>query len=603
MSRLGPSRADSESTAAGSGRQTTMSSRRPRNDVASWLAGPAEVLGCVLFFMIYAGGAVPQVNEAHYLAKARHYWNPQWCAGDSFLESADAHTGFYLAVGWLTKWLSMPAAAWLVRLVTWTLLALGWRRLVRSLGLGLGWTLFTSAAAVVLVKHLHLAGEWFVGGIEGKSLAYPFVFSGMAAVIEQQWGRFWLRQSLATLFHPVVGGWSLLAGLFAGFWDHRSARFPASPVAACDINMSLGDPGPSGPAKVGIRERWTNGSIRAAALLAGALALSIAVGPALQLTRGASPTARRQADEIQVYERLPHHLVPHLMARAYQWRFGGLTLLWVAVALATWQSARPRRMHLMVALSVIVLLAGVGIDLVTRQRTDLGAWLLKFYWFRLADVFVPTGLVLGSVLLGYSRPRWLGELALGLALVAIMVSTAVQFQENRRDRRPAADRQGSFGMTGDLAEKQARYRDWRELTEWARESTDEASLFLTPTRSQTFKWYAERPEYVTWKDFPQDATSILSWHERIGRIADLGLYRPGPRPDAVSVGAFAASQGIDYVVVLRELDRDVWPFPLVFRNDTFDVYRIDKDGRSSRRDGGEAHQASRNIVSRIDSPG
>ncbi len=554
-----------------------MSNRSPRTDVVPWLAGPAEVLGCVLFFMVYAGGAVPQVNEAHYLAKARHYWNPQWCAGDAFLESTDAHTGFYLAVGWLTQWLSMPAAAWLARLATWTLLALGWRRLVRSLGLGLGWTLFSTAAAVVLVKHLHLAGEWFVGGIEGKSLAYPFVFSGMAAVIEQQWGRFWLRQCLATLFHPVVGGWSLLAGLFAGLWDHPPVRLPAASAVPSDINMSLGSPGNCGPKRGGNRERWDHRAIVAAALLAGALALSIAVGPALQLTRGASPTDRRKADVIQVYQRLPHHLVPHLMARSYQWRFGGLTLLWAAVATATWNSAGPRRMHLMVALSVIVLLTGVCIDLTTRQRTDLGAGLLKFYWFRLADVFVPTGLVLGSILLGYSRPRWLGELSLALALVAIAMSTAAQFQENRRDPRPAADRQGNFGIGGGLAAQQARYRDWRELSEWARESTDQRSMFLTPTRSQTFKWYAERPEYATWKDVPQDAASIVSWHERIGRIAELGLYHPGPRPDPVAVGEFAASQGIDYVVVLRELDRDVWPFPLVFRNDTFDVYRFDQD--------------------------
>ena len=44
-----------------------------------------------------AAGAwpVPDVNEAHYLPKARHAFDPSWCEGDFFLESPHIFTVVY----------------------------------------------------------------------------------------------------------------------------------------------------------------------------------------------------------------------------------------------------------------------------------------------------------------------------------------------------------------------------------------------------------------------------------------------------------------------------------------------------------------------------
>ena len=49
-----------------------------------WLA-ILEIGLIFLLFFLYAGWLPPDVNEAHYLAKAKHYWQPQWCAGDQEL--------------------------------------------------------------------------------------------------------------------------------------------------------------------------------------------------------------------------------------------------------------------------------------------------------------------------------------------------------------------------------------------------------------------------------------------------------------------------------------------------------------------------------------
>src|SRR3990172_13436454 len=82
----------------------------------------AEVLLIVLVFFTVAGDPPPGVNEPHYLCRLKHDWNPAWCAGDLFLESADAHFVFVWAIGWVTKWLTLTQTAWLGPVVFLSLL-------------------------------------------------------------------------------------------------------------------------------------------------------------------------------------------------------------------------------------------------------------------------------------------------------------------------------------------------------------------------------------------------------------------------------------------------------------------------------------------------
>ena len=69
------------------------------DDSAATSAGDArlaafEVAWIFLIFFLFAGSLPPDVGESHYLVKAKHYWQPAWCAGDLFLESRDAHLRF-----------------------------------------------------------------------------------------------------------------------------------------------------------------------------------------------------------------------------------------------------------------------------------------------------------------------------------------------------------------------------------------------------------------------------------------------------------------------------------------------------------------------------
>ena len=136
----------------------------------------AEVVLIFAIFFLHGAYPVPDSNEAHYLAKAKHYWNPDWAAGDFFLETANAHLVFYWTFGWLTRWLSLEQVAWMGRLLTWALLAVSWRRLSFAVVPRAWMSVLSATVFVGLNENAHMAGEWVVGGIEAKGFAYALVF-------------------------------------------------------------------------------------------------------------------------------------------------------------------------------------------------------------------------------------------------------------------------------------------------------------------------------------------------------------------------------------------------------------------------------------------
>jgi hypothetical protein len=201
---------------------------------------------------------------------------------------------------------------------------------------------------------------------------------------------------------------------------------------------------------------------------------------------------------------------------------------------------------------------------------------LKFYWFRLSDVLVPLAAALGLLHWIGNRHDRVAEIAWAVVLLAVSLFFGQSFWRNRLDIRPPADRQGSFDLSGTAEQPPVRYRDWRELCDWVRSTTFPKALFVTPLRSQTFKWYAERGEFGTFKDCPQDAVSILAWNRRLQLIRGLNLYQNGPRPSTDKILRCAREHGWDYLVVLRELEPNLRELPIVFRNRTFEVYRFER---------------------------
>ena len=526
-----------------------------------------ETLLIFALFCLHGAWPVPDVNEPYYLGKAIHYWNPQWASSDWFLQTADTHAVFYFSVGWLALILSPTAFAWSVRLLTWALLAWSWQRLSRAVVPKPWASVLTATLLVFLLQHYNLAGEWVVGGAEAKGFSYVAVFLALEALAEGYWNRMWLLLGLASAFHILVGGWAALAA--GSVWMGRSwtlrtwcettsVGWTSEPVwlQGTDSEVHLtnreiishqvlsagGLPPASGGAK-----RLFRFPAGASCLVAPLAALILALPglvPPLVMNHGVDPAILRQACQIYVFERFPHHLDPaSILAAGLVLPFLWIVGLWLLLGPSV--SGSPGTAHLwrFAAVAVVIALMGTAISLLTLYDRALAAGWMRFYWYRLVDVAAPLGVALLSV-------RWFVERKMRVALAFVIGVAAFHAVDcvvfKLFADPPFADRQidgvawrsawlwcdrpaGAAALSPATAGGQA-----AELQRLGRclslgigpEHTPPDARFLIPHAALTFKWYAGRGEVVNWKETPQDAASLVAWWQRIQDIYAI----PNPQP-------------------------------------------------------------------------
>jgi hypothetical protein len=483
---------------------------------------------------------VPGVNEPHYLSKARHFWEPAWCARDLFLESSNPHWVFYATVGSLTKFLSLAQTAWVGRFLVWLALAGGWVALAGPMVAGLRGTIWSGLFFLALSATGNLSGEWLIGGVEAKGFAYAALFAGLACAGASQWKRAALWCGVAVSFHPVVGAWGGLALMFALGWLLWEGR------------LTAGDSGDLGVTAAVAPQR---GGQLAAALAAAALFLLVSLPgliPALALiVHGAPADVSRAADALQVFGRLDHHLDPRQF-KGFAWGYYAVLLVgWLA--LRPWRGQNPaQRLFFRFVVGALLIAAG-GMAVGFGPRW---AGVLKFYPFRLADLFLPIAVAVG-VAGGWSRRfegrrgAWAGHVLAGAAFAWALAAPGNESNPNNWSR-----------------ERQA---DWRDVCRWVSVNTPDDALFLTPKYNVTFRWNAERAEYATWKDCPQDATSLVEWDRRLKVIRNWRSihFEEGFTADALE--ELRELTGVDYVL---GWSGDPYRATAVYANRTFRVYRL-----------------------------
>jgi len=530
-----------------------MTDQRVNKDLAeSSPPGRAAVCAAMLLtfviLFIQGGWPAPDVNESHYLAKAKHYWDPTWCQGDFFLESDDAHLVFYWTVGWLTCWLPLPAVAWVGRVVGWWLLACTWCRLSLALR---GQPLLAPLSAglfVALLDQFHMAGEWVVGGVEAKVFAYALVFLALEAVVRSRWNRVGLLLGGAMAFHVIVGGWSSVAIGVCWLGERKRPKLTSMIPGLCG----------------------------------GALLASFGLVPALALTVGTTSEVTDQANQIYVFERLPHHLAVPLVRDATDRlvRHGLLIAMLAALCWCTEREPMPddrrramRTVSWFAWAAVLIATSGLVIAWATRGNPALGASLLRYYWFRLTDVAAAMAVALLGV--GYlsillkRRPRW-GAAALAIALAIPLGHFAELTIAHWQNPSPRGDRH------------LANYDAWRDICDWVSQNTPPDACFLTPRLSQTFHWHAGRTEVVVRKNIPQNASAIVEWRSRIVTVHGWAIHDwvdNRTRPyypnltyrSSQELIALGERYGADYLLSEDERPLDL---PLQYGNSTYAIYRL-----------------------------
>ena len=452
---------------------------------SSPLEATVEVLLILVVFFLHAGWAAPDVNETHYLCKAKNYWNPGWASGDFFLESADAHAIFYWTFGWLTRWMELPTLAWTGRVITWLALAWSWRRLSWAIVPRPLVSVLTGALLVTLIDNTHMAGEWLVGGFEAKSLAYVYVFLALEAAVRAHWRIVWPLLGVASSFHPLVGGWSVIAAGFAWWW--------------------IGDTRPP------LRQMlpW---------LFMGFLLALPGLYFSLRLTIGVDSAIVREANEIYMYKRLPHHLAVWRFAWWYRLRHIAAAVIFLVLCWA-WKSDRQDVLRGFVVGSLVISVVGAMLSILHLFDREITATVLRYYWYRLGDVAVAMGLAVmigdAVVQLEARRRAWsvtILMLALGFSGWHLAQHSIVMHERKIARSELNISRARSVEMSHE------RLLDWMDACDWVATNTQPGDLFLTPRMNQTFKWRTGRPEVVTHKDVPQDAEGIAEWWRRIDDV-------------------------------------------------------------------------------------
>jgi hypothetical protein len=441
-----------------------------------------------------------------------------------------------------------------------------------------GWSILSAALFAMLMDNCHMAGEWVIGGVEAKGFAYVLVFLGLESLVKNHWNRAWLLLGAASAIHVLVGGWAAVAALLA--W----------------LLIGRGRPG--------LRSMWPS-------LLGGLLLALPGLLPALFLNAHADAEIIRQANQIYVFERLPHHLDIFHIYPQFIIRFVFLTLLYFALSwrislvsghAATDQPTMPtnaahrcpmvpvgarrgfttdamnndvkssiKRFHAFVSGAIAIALAGVVINMLVFFDCDLSAGLLRYYWFRISDVAVPLGVsMLGCWWIVDSRPSRsaIGRFAAVLASLAVIYhfgSLAIQRLQ------PAAPR----------AERLANPQAWQEACIWAADerNTPTTARFITPRQAQTFKWYAHRAEVATWKDVPQNAPEIVQWRERMQDLFATDLSDPEYRwyetLNELGVGRIE-ELGRKYQAdfLITESFDPALNLKVVYRNEAYIIYKL-----------------------------
>lgn len=515
---------------------------------------PLIILAIVGLFFVYAGDPPPGVNEAHYLVKAKNFWDPTYLAGDLFASSSKAHVVFDLLWGWPTQFVSLQTTAWIGRITGWLLLATGLTRLTRVV-IGVAWpSLLVAMLWIVGVQYGNLAGEWVVGGIEAKVPAYGLVLFGLAEVIMGRWHRAWIWMGAASAIHVLTGGWSVVATMIA--WS------------ICRLRGQTESPLFSG------------------GLLAGGAIALLGLIPAAMMNMDGSGQSS-VASMIYVYDRIPHHLLPANFYLAWYLRHG----LIVAGCLATirWSAVKDSKYNRITAITIGILtiaLCGMLLGMLPAIAPELAASLLRFYWFRISDALLPLFLSIAIVDLAVGHRRHL-QLAIPDRRFAIAAASlgvlAFAYASFDRARVPVAvsvqNRLLGWNSDADNAEMSQTWDDWRAVCRWAEQSTPPQTMFLTPRHQQTFKWYSSRPEVVNWKDVPQDAASLVQWKRRMTEVYPSSLGNIKVTINYNSLRKMRRRYGAAYMIIDHRVVEGPIPLQKIYplnpsNNQTYAVYDL-----------------------------
>lgn len=433
----------------------------------------------LLFALAYGQSPLYSSNQNQYLLHGAARAGLGDLASDWLAGTADptplfsllVEATFRLGAPWLFHLYALAlAAVYLLALEAIAAHMLGprWTAAARALFLGAMTLLHSSALRFVVVRTAGPSAEYlFDGGLAGQRLLGPVFQPSMFGVL----------LLVALLWNLQRRPSACAVALAAAAVIHPTYLLPAALLTAGVMAGALLETRRLGPP-------LTRGALTLALVSPIVAYVARTLGPS-------SPTLARQAQEVLVAFRIPHHAVigewlgPDAAIRL------GLILLGLLLA---------RRTRLAPVLWAAAL-GGLGLTL-WQGLSGSHALALLFPW-RISTVLVPLGTALGLAVLSARvapalerrRPqaaRWLPGLAVALALALAAAGLARFALESEWQRRDPAG-----PMLGFVAAQRA-----------------PGALYLIPPRLQEFRLATGAAAFVDFKSIPYLDREVLEWYQR-----------------------------------------------------------------------------------------
>jgi len=463
-------------------------------------------------------------NELLTIPWALQLVDPDWLPQDWLLNTPVGNQLLTATLtGALVKQFGFVYGAVLLRVISYGLLAAGLASLLRAVRIPAAYAVVALWVFLAMGQGI-AAGEWIFRAAESKTFAYAWVFFGLAHLVERRYTWAYGFFGLATSFHFLVGGYTLLAALLLSLHERCPPRLLAKSLA-----------------------------------LFGAWAVVGIYNVAQELLAGLPPD---NASYVLAYIRQPHHLAPATWEGMWPVRLALFIAAWIVVYLHARSVPGTRRLLLFGAFTIIPFGAGLAVAPFDHQ----GAF-LQYFPFRLGDTLFPLIVLLGAY---HVAVRWTNRSMLAPLLVLsacmLMVSAAHAFAKQARK------------FDGNVREQ----RPWVEVCEWIRQQTPRDVVVLTPPTKPSFTVLAQRATVFQFRFFPFTRAAIPEWHARLidvtgGAKLEKTGFAAGPQLEAAyhdltdaELARIARKYGAE-LIVARCADR--LDLTLEYSNGTYCVYR------------------------------
>jgi hypothetical protein len=428
-------------------------------------------------------------NEVDVLPLAKQFVDRSWIATDWYLNLETNYRFLFQAIfGWSIVHFGFLATSIVGRLICYALVAWGIVLLGQRLGLSLPY-LLSVTIVVTYQEYLQgaIAGEWFIGGLEAKAVAYGLILLAIPLIFSRRYLLATLLLGLATSFHVLVGGWAFVTTI--GWLGMRPKKRLF---------------------KLGKIIWW---------LLPIYLAASMFAIPSLLKQLSSNELAGEISPSfIYVFLRLPHHLNPFSWHPLLWVRLGVYLMLWAVCMVSLkreadargWKSEDYARFELaeFTSIALIPFIGGIAIAFFDRQ----GQW-LQYYPFRFGDMMLPltTCLLIACNLEAKFSGRKFRPLLIAI-LIGILFAQVTIFT------------QSAIASVEFPAERQDVDPQWKLMSDWIHDHTPQDAIIIShPWKLPDFSWMTERATIVKLKLFPQTKKSILEYYQRLNDLSDGAL--------------------------------------------------------------------------------